>query len=665
MKKIVTLDTVMLSLVNATAYGFGYSVPAALGLGTVLSIVICLVFGMLVSTVAEKIIFSNYVQQSSKRRNITFIVILLLFAAAFYLLTRFFAHSLWSDLGIDLVFSVAIPIVAFAASFVIRAFKQKKLRDKYGTGESGFQIDEKAEKALDAFKGTNAELSGYSGKYAVKTFGGIYIGKKDRYGVRFLGIPYAKSPVGENRWKKPVPVEASDKIFEAYYFGTCEMQPDSSHNILTRFPQSEDCLNLNICTAKLEPEAKKPVFVYIHGGDGRYGGSANPLYYLAELSKAIPDAVFVSFNYRFGVFGTIAFDSSICSDADEYKDSTVLPLFDQMEALKWIKANISAFGGDPDNITVAGDSMGGECITLLSSMAEARGLFRRALIICSSSSELPLDDTYASAAGKLLLEEFGTASVSGLKAVTSEQLRSFVGKYYEWFELPPRDGGHVPKDVCEAYKNGAASDIEFIYGIAADDVSGWQAMVAGDVSLDNMTETYYSALAELIGAEKIAELDALLEKYIQSGKNDLEAKRALLNDFFSKSCILHDCRSLTKGGSRVRCFYWDVKGNVEKLTSNTVSVVATILGNREAAEMMGYLVDNSLTEIMQALIGKYIHEKPVELFNNELKGVKKIVWDEFDPDENNVLLVRNGTVKMTDSAFSENVFELEKLVFGK
>ncbi len=660
MKKVVTLDAVMVSFIAAMGYGFGYTVPSAFGWHPLLCLVVCLALGSVLDSLANRIVFSSAVQKTTGRRYLVFLAIALVFLAGYAVLARFFAYSLWNDVGSELTFSVVLPVVFFFLSLLIRAYKQKKLLAKYGTGESGFRFDEKAAEHWMQNFGVNAVLSEADRKLAVRTVGGTYVGKKTGEGIRFLGIPYARA----ERWKKPVPVAASEQICEAYYFGNSEIQPDNSHNILSGAPQGEDCLSLNIWTAKLEPEAGKPVFVYFHGGDGRYGGSAGPSYSLGKLAGMTEDGVFVSFNYRFGILGVVDFSASGCPDAAEYEESTALSLLDQIEALKWIRANIAAFGGDPENVTVAGDGSGGSCICLLAAMKEAKGLFRRALILCASVTDTPADDKMAALAGKNLLAEFPADTVFARTAVTAEELRDFSLRNYQLLELPPRNGKLVPQNVDEAFLSGVASDIEWIFGIAADDASGWQAMLAGDPSLNNMIETYYETLRSALGPEKAAEMDSLLSGYGKPDRTVTEAKRALLSDFHYKACMLHDCRTLARGGSRVHCFFWDVDGNIEKLTANSVSLVTAILGNAEAAEQMGYLHDWSLTEILQMLLGKYIRGQGMELYNNELKGVPGFVWAEFSAEEENILHIRKDAIRMSGSVFSDRIRELENLAFA-
>ncbi len=666
MKKLFTLDTVMVSLISAIGYGFGYTVPSAYGCNALLSTLICMVVGTAANTVAGKIVYNKSVQRNAAKRYLVFGCIVLVFLSGYIYLSYYFAHSLWSDVGMDMAFSIVLPVVFFILSLGIKAYKRKKIFEKYGTGESGFIIDENAEKQWNTYVGTNAEIEGDVGKNPVAcTETGKYVGKKDKEVTRFLGIPYAKAPIGDYRWKKPIPVDKSDKTYEAFYLGNAEIQPNSSHSILTRFKQDEDCLNLNIWTARFEPEAKKPVVVYFHGGDGRYGSSADPVYYLENIAKGISDAVFVSINYRIGVFGVVDFNLGVdnVADSGDFEDSTYLTLLDQIEALKWIKNNIAAFGGDADNITVAGNNSGGTCICQLAGIKEAKGLFKRAIVLCASNFDSPVSNANAVDVGKLLFEEFGAKSVEELQKVSSDELREFEKRHYDIIELSPSGSNLIPQDISKEYRDGVASDIEFIFGIARDDASGWKALLAGEVSIEELAENYFLGFEEIIGEKKAKKLNELLSKYKEKTKDSVNAKMELLSDFQYKACILNNCRSLVEGNSKVKCFYWDVKGDIEKFTANSASMVTTILGNSKIAEQMGYINNPSITEITQAIIDKFIHGKKVEFYPNEVRGFAAIDWNDFETEGEKVLHIQNSSIKMNEELFDDSLRELEQLVF--
>ena len=182
------------------------------------------------------------------------------------------------------------------------------------------------------------------------------VGAKEKDALSFSGIPYSKPTVGERRWKAPEPLSESEDAFEAKHFGASAIQVDYDVSFLKLHRQSEDCLTLNICVASKRTEYKKPVILFFHHGDFTYGGSADPLLHGEEFIKVYPDSVGVTFNYRLGIFGFI--DFSEIPGGENYPDALNLGLLEQIAALRWIKENISVFGGDSERITVMGFESG-------------------------------------------------------------------------------------------------------------------------------------------------------------------------------------------------------------------------------------------------------------------------------------------------------------------
>lgn len=205
---------------------------------------------------------------------------------------------------------------------------------------------------------------------------GTYRARPARESVlAFLGVPYARQPVGERRWREAEPPPASSLTVDAYTFGPTAYQPRDENERASFQPQGEDCLTLNIWTRGPQP-ARRPVLVFIHGGANVSGGTADPLYDGHNFVRD-NDVVLVSINYRLGPFGFLDL-SEVGGRA--YARSRNLGLLDQLAALRWVRANIAAFGGDASNITVFGESAGGSAIMRLLGMPLAKGLFDKAII---------------------------------------------------------------------------------------------------------------------------------------------------------------------------------------------------------------------------------------------------------------------------------------------
>ena len=154
------------------------------------------------------------------------------------------------------------------------------------------------------------------------------------------------------RWKAPVDVTPDDGVYEAYYYEKAPVQEVGDP--AAEYGTSEDCLYLNVWRAADESTAKKPVIVWIYGGAFDVGGATDPMYDLTNFLNENPDVIVVTINYRINVFGF--FHLSHLSDGKDYPDAQNLGLLDQLMALKWVHENITAFGGDPDNVTIWGES---------------------------------------------------------------------------------------------------------------------------------------------------------------------------------------------------------------------------------------------------------------------------------------------------------------------
>lgn len=288
----------------------------------------------------------------------------------------------------------------------------------------------------------------------------------------FKGIPFAKPPIGDLRWKAPQPVEKWEGIKKCNSYSKSAMQNPAEpflcwteeFIINTTLGYSEDCLYLNIWT-KVEncENDKKPVIVYIHGGANVSGGTSCEIYDGENISKK--DVVYVSINYRVGVFGFLAHKE--LSNENENKISGNYAILDQILALKWIKENISKFGGDCENVTIMGQSAGSLNVNTLIASPLAKGLFKNAVSLSFNPLILPISTLEVEE--KNGTEIFKDKSIDELRKIPAEEIQKMTG--HIGLFGPVVDNYVLEKDLRKSFKDGIGSDVNLIIGNVDGDVS--------------------------------------------------------------------------------------------------------------------------------------------------------------------------------------------------
>ena len=232
--------------------------------------------------------------------------------------------------------------------------------------------------------------------------------------ISWKGVPYAAPPVGDLRWRAPRPVEAWAGVREANRFGAACMQTDN-------VPKSENCLTLNVWRPAKPATRPFPVMVWIHGGAMVHGGS--PLYpFDAMAAKGV---MVVSMNYRLGRLGFFAHPALAAESPDDVRGN--YGFMDQLAALKWVQSNIAAFGGDPDQVTIFGESAGGGAVLAHLVSPMSRGLFQRTILQSpvtpgSRSKVIPASDL--ATAEKIAIEWSKSVGVTGEDEAALKQLRA-------------------------------------------------------------------------------------------------------------------------------------------------------------------------------------------------------------------------------------------------
>ncbi|MFD3944617.1 carboxylesterase/lipase family protein [Streptomyces sp. NPDC058579] len=294
----------------------------------------------------------------------------------------------------------------------------------------------------------------------------------------FLGVPYAQAPVGPLRFRAPEPVEAWNGVRDALGFGATAPKRPYAAPLDALLPDPDvagrNCLNLNVWAPWPPPPpgepgtTGRPVMVWIHGGSLVHGSSAVPVYDGEAFAR--DGVVLVSLNYRLGIEGFGVFPDAPAN----------LGLRDQLAALTWVRENIAAFGGDPERVTVFGESAGAISLAALLASPLAKGLFHRAVLQSGAPMALPLDR--ARRTTEAIAAHLGVAATArALSAVPAERLldaqTEVTGKG------SPLTGGHsfqiavdgevLPRDPFEALREGASADVDLLMGTNTEEYRLW------------------------------------------------------------------------------------------------------------------------------------------------------------------------------------------------
>lgn len=311
----------------------------------------------------------------------------------------------------------------------------------------------------------------------------------------FRGIPYARPPVGERRWKPPLPAQAWRGVREATAFGASCWQPRARGESIYASElgaMSEDCLSLNIWAPADARNA--PVFVWIHGGALTTGSSAETMYDGAALARR--GVIVVSINYRLGILGYLAHPA--LSAESRRNISGNYGLLDQIEALRWIQRNISAFGGDAANVTIAGESAGALSVMYLMAAPDARGLFAKAImqsaymISAPHLRESPHGDFSAEAIGVWLAQQVGAGDLAALRSMEPEALTNAAVRS-RYFPFVTIDGRILRRQLVDVFDRGEQARVPIIAGFNSGEIRSLR-MLAPPVPAD--AATYEAAIRE-------------------------------------------------------------------------------------------------------------------------------------------------------------------------
>ncbi|KFG74587.1 carboxylesterase/lipase family protein [Streptomyces mutabilis] len=393
----------------------------------------------------------------------------------------------------------------------------------------------------------------------VRTAAGAVRGRREDGLTVFRGIPFAEPPVGEARFAAPRPARPWDGVREAFAFGPPPPQDAGIAGPAAALLEGDDWLTVNVWTPAPDPAARRPVMVWIYGGAYRIGHAGSPGYDARRIAED-GDLVVVTLNYRVGMEGFARIEGAPANRG----------LLDQVAALEWVRDNITAFGGDPEQVTVFGESAGAGSVASLLSMPRAVGLFHRA--IAQSVPGTFFSDELARDIGTVLAAELGLRpTVADLAAVDPAELvkagRTLAPRMPQyvdrWGQAAPTvtpyspvvDGDVLPVTPWQALASGASRDVELIAGHNRDENRLFTAMAG---KLGQITGERASKALRLYapGGE-----DAYRAAYPGRPANDLYER--VQTDWLFAMPSLHLAEAHLAGGGRSHVYEltWPAPGN--------------------------------------------------------------------------------------------------------
>lgn len=466
----------------------------------------------------------------------------------------------------------------------------------------------------------------------VETLNGILEGTSKNGVNMFLGVAYARAPVGELRWKAPQPLKKWKGVKSALTFGARAMQNKLYADMIFRSKQiNEDCLYLNIWAPAVSSAKKLPVLVYFHGGGFNAGDGSEPRYDGESMAKK--GIIMVTVNYRMGIFGFFA--HSQLTKESKYHSSGNYGLLDQNESLRWVKTNIEAFGGDPSKVTIAGQSAGSTSVSLQLASPLSKGLFRSA--IGESGSILNMNPPALLKSVEVIGEKFlsagGFKNIAELRKLDASELLALATKQTAYFPISV-DGYFLPDLPINIYSTGKQADVSLLAGWTSAEVSYKYILGKEEPTLVNyqkILKSFYGTYSE----------DALKFYPVKTDDEVKNVANAVAIDRFAgfstwKWIDLHG----KTNGKRVYRYLFQQPLPSNQTTSNKESFgpphsadIPYALGNLTLDKSLSYTVEDYKTsELMQSYFVNFVK-------NSDPNGDGLPKWSGFQASTPQVMMI--------------------------
>jgi para-nitrobenzyl esterase len=519
----------------------------------------------------------------------------------------------------SIIFILLITFFSFASGYNYKYFNKVLLKNQ-----------------INDLYGVNRRIiSDYDKKLAVTCHNGIFVGNKTDDVISFKGIPYAEKPVGKYRWKNPIFQEDSKEVFEAVFYGNSPIQTEWETEAGSFYPQSEDCLKLNIWVNSSNDTKNKTVMVFIHGGSYGWGATSDPIYDGHNLVSKYSDIILVTVEYRLGILGFIDFSS--VPGGEDYVTSGNLGLLDQLCALKWINKNISNFGGDPNNVTIFGESSGAGSVSLLPLMKGANALFKR-VIAQSGSLNLTYSKKECEKLTEKLLEMTKAKSMKDLVELPESEIIKLNQELNDYNNFPERDGIILPEDLYEVYSSGKIKDFDMLLGSNKDEVRYWinemglyTSLVSGDFIYTHGIPIMYEN-----NLKKMSKEDTVnVEKFMNRQHNKKVWKiTEFYNELLFRVPMTKQAELHSAGGGKTFVYHWVYPGEDKELGACHAIELSYIFNNLDVTMYTGNKVNPSLADKVQDMWVNFArHGNP---------STNSTVWDPYTVKTRQTMILGQG-----------------------
>ena len=500
---------------------------------------------------------------------------------------------------------------------------------------------------------------------------GVMLGQTIDGVTSFKGVPYAKQPVDDLRWKAPEAPDPSDEEIECYEFGHTALQYEWPTEPASSSEKGEDCLTLNIWMPEGAAEAEEPlpVMVFFHGGAYAWGGTTDPMYDGQNFIEANQDVILITANYRLGLMSWA--DFSKVPGGEEYTDVN-LGIRDHIAALEWVQKNIAGFGGDADNVTIFGESAGAFSTTALLISPAAKGLFKRA--IAESGIINVRDREDAQEFADYIVEAAGAKNMDDLLAISAD----------EWVELDAtewigdescgvvEDGEIIPmqEDVDAAIAEAAESGVELLLGTNNDEWNYFQEDMEGDTDEEKF-ETWVESMDDVYGGVE-EDCDAAgktaLEDFIKYEESivpeeyagDDAVKAALAKSAFMTETWRYQhidfADKFSDAGGETYMYLWKVPSTRDNMYKSAVHAIE-----------LAYVFNNLEDDIYAGEVDETTAQRAQESWTNYAKtgdpSIEGVEWKKYDStDRYTMVIEKDGWECVSDP--SKTAREFMTKVYG-